>query len=115
MGQTFKDIEILFENDDIFVVQKPAGMASARRSARESGEPSCESIFSNKCSLLHRLDTSTSGALAFGKSPQKVAHYREIWNQRVTKIYRAWVSPLRAGMNLPILPFTITWPIGHSA
>jgi 23S rRNA pseudouridine1911/1915/1917 synthase len=65
--------------------------------------------------LLHRLDTGTSGVLAFAKNKTEFDRIRALWKTpHVRKFYRAIVcSNTLSPLELKRLPFTITTPIGH--
>lgn len=71
----FKDL-ILFENDRIIVVNKPAGISSLED--RKEGAISLQRLanrYHEGTSLCHRLDKGTSGALVIAKDPEA---YKEI-------------------------------------
>jgi 23S rRNA pseudouridine1911/1915/1917 synthase len=76
------DIVILYQDDDIVAVNKPAHIDSYDiQDAIEGGE------------LLHRLDRETSGVLLLGRNPEFIRRAVEAFRQRkVTKHYVAWVE-----------------------
>ena len=85
--------EILYEDEDLVAVNKPAGMLSVPGKAPISNVydimkaryPQAQGTM-----LLHRLDMSTSGVLVFAKTKQ--AHYRlqqDFARQQVAKCYIA--------------------------
>jgi 23S rRNA pseudouridine1911/1915/1917 synthase len=76
------DIEIIYQDDDIVVVNKPAMVDSYEiQDAIEGAE------------LLHRLDRETSGVLLLAKNPDFLKQAIEAFRQRkVTKQYVAWVE-----------------------
>ncbi len=102
---------ILFENDDILVVNKPAGLivhsdgrtvedSLAQWVAREFpalrgvGEawvsPQGESV--PLSGIVHRLDRTTSGVVLIAKNDEVYAYLKnEFRERRVEKIYRAYV------------------------
>lgn len=89
----FKD-SILFENDDIIVVNKPPFISSLDE--REGGEFSMLRLakqYSADAQVCHRLDKETSGCLIFAKNP---AAYRLVSMQferrKVKKVYHAVVN-----------------------
>ncbi len=100
---------ILFENSDLFVVNKPPFISSLDE--REGGEVNMLRLakgYSEDAQVCHRLDKETSGALIFAKNPDA---YRAISIQfekrQIKKTYYAVVSGLHQfsnfEVNLPIL------------
>jgi 23S rRNA pseudouridine1911/1915/1917 synthase len=77
-----EDIEILYQDDDVVAVNKPAMIDSYDiQDAIEGAE------------LLHRLDRETSGVLLLGRNPDFIRRAVEAFRQRkVTKHYVAWVD-----------------------
>lgn len=83
-------MNILFENDDLIAIDKPAGLLShasvdrsrpdairalaKRLSARDGAVP--------KIALLHRLDRDTSGVLLFSKNPANNERYAALFRGR---------------------------------
>ncbi len=77
-------VQILFEDDNIIAVNKPAQMDSY--DIQESIEGS---------ELLHRLDRETSGVLLLGKQRKFIEEaIKEFKNRKVKKEYIAWVEGL---------------------
>lgn len=107
----FPDL-ILFEDDDILVVNKPKGISSlAERNQPNSGllEMGKKHYFS-ELKICHRLDKMTSGVIVFAKNPDS---YRSISLQfqkkRVDKTYIALVHGVHYYQNYEIdIPFTLT-------
>lgn len=104
----FADL-ILFENDDVIVVNKPPFVASLDE--REGGEVNMLRLakaYSPDAQVCHRLDKETSGALIFAKHPEA---YRFISIQfekrRVKKVYHAIIEGTHVfedlQVDLPIL------------
>lgn len=105
------DIEILFENDDVVVVNKPAGIAvhADGRSdtptvvdwllahtpiARGVGEMqmSQDGKSLERSGVVHRLDTDTSGVLMLAKTQDSFTHLKAQFHDRLAKkAYRAFV------------------------
>ncbi len=77
-----EDIEILYEDENIIAVNKPAQVDSYDiQDAIEGAE------------LLHRLDRDTSGVLLLGKNHEFIEKaIKEFKNRRVEKHYVAWVE-----------------------
>ena len=104
----FTDL-ILFENDDIIVVNKPPFISSLDE--REGGEINMLRLakaYSADAQVCHRLDKETSGALIIAKNPEA---YRAISIQfekrKVKKIYHAVINGIHVFdqllIDLPIL------------
>lgn len=95
--------EILFENDEVLVVNKPAGLLSEPR-----GEFCPERTLADFGLICHRLDRDTSGVMILAKSP-KVQSYlkRQFLNRTVHKTYYAIVEGRpkldEARIDLPII------------
>jgi tRNA pseudouridine32 synthase/23S rRNA pseudouridine746 synthase len=97
-----EQLEIVYEDDDLWVVNKPSGMLSVPgKSHRES----VISILQARCKdgemplIVHRLDMDTSGLLLVAK--HKTAHYRLQKQFRDRKIQKTYVAVLD-GEPLPI-------------
>ncbi len=76
------DVEIIYEDEDIIAVNKPAQIDSYDiQDAIEGAE------------LLHRLDRDTSGVLLLGRNRDFIEKaIKEFKNRRVKKEYVAWVE-----------------------
>ena len=96
-------IEILYEDDDILVVDKPAGLAVHPGAGHPSGtlvnaliylRPALKGIGSSeRPGIVHRLDLDTSGVMVIAKNLASHAHISEQFAQRsVNKIYLALVK-----------------------
>ena len=95
-------LEIVYEDADLWVVNKPSGMLSVPgKSHRES----VISILQERCKggetplVVHRLDMDTSGLLVVAK--HKTAHYRLQKQFRDREIHKTYVAVLD-GEPLPI-------------
>lgn len=76
------EIEILYQDDNIIAVNKPAQIDSYEI------QDSMEGV-----ELLHRLDRDTSGVLLLGKNREFIEEaINEFKNRRVEKHYVAWVD-----------------------
>ncbi|RYD94544.1 MAG: RNA pseudouridine synthase [Sphingobacteriales bacterium] len=85
---------ILFENDDIIVVNKPPFISSLDE--REGGEINMLRLakaYTDDAQICHRLDKETSGALIIAKNPEA---YRSVSMQferrKVKKVYHAVID-----------------------
>lgn len=111
MRSKFLPFEILYEDSDVIVIDKPAGLLTTHtklfgRVARET-QPTAENFLndyvrkgqlrSRKCVyLVHRLDRETSGVMMFAKDPRVAEAFRERWNDLTEKIYLARVEGVLA-------------------
>ena len=102
---------ILFEDDDVIVVDKPAGLLTthtklAGRAARE-GQFTAENILNDyvrkgqlksrkRVWLVHRLDRDTSGVMMFAKSEAVAEKFRADWASLTEKTYLARVEGIIA-------------------
>lgn len=109
-----KPIEVLFENNDVIVVNKQRGDKTHPNQPDED-----QSTFNFTAGylatknelpyMIHRLDQETSGAIIFGKNPAVVPILNElIAKKTIKRTYLAWVH----GTNLPTSG-TIALPIGR--
>ena len=108
-------MDVLFEDKDILVINKPAGLQSTTprfggpsviRNARER---------SSAAHLVHRLDRDTSGLMVVGLTHLALSHLnRQFRERRVKKIYQALVgqgvSPLPSQIDLPLAPHRLQRP-----
>ena len=107
-------LEIVYEDGDLWVVNKPSGMLSV---PGKSHHESVISILQERCQdgetplVVHRLDMDTSGLLVVAK--HKTAHYRLQKQFRDRKIHKTYVAvldgePLSIGekgrIELPLSP-----------
>lgn len=99
--------EILYEDRDVIVIDKPAGMLTTHtkvvgRAAREA-QLTAENILNdyvrkgqlksrNRVWLVHRLDRETSGVMMFAKSEAVAEYFRSNWNELTEKTYVAKVQ-----------------------
>ena len=102
--------EILYEDDYLMVVNKPAGLLSV---PGKSGEPSVESMMNAK--PVHRLDQDTSGIFVLAKTPEVYKELQAYFQRRdILKRYEAVLCPNQKSkilklksegqIDLPLLP-----------
>jgi tRNA pseudouridine32 synthase/23S rRNA pseudouridine746 synthase len=85
---------ILYEDDDIIAVDKPAGVASIpeRDRAKETVPSLLEKQLGLKAFIVHRLDKEVSGVMLFAKNPETHRYLNEeFFNRNVCKTYCALV------------------------
>lgn len=99
-------LDILYEDDDILLVNKPAGMLSQKAEAKdislvehlisyllESGQLTRENLKSFKPSICNRLDRNTSGLVVCGKSLKGLQTMGQLFKERkLKKYYRCIVA-----------------------
>lgn len=99
--------EILYEDKDVIVIDKPAGLLTTHtklygRAARES-QSTAENYLNNyvrkgqiksrnRVWLVHRLDRETSGVMIFAKREEVAEYFRSDWNNITEKTYLARVE-----------------------
>ena len=95
--QKITDLEIIFEDDDILVVEKPAGLLSVATNKMESDTLHSRCLdyiktkhHSNWCYIVHRLDRETSGIMIFALSKQNKEYLQEQFAER--SIYRTYFA-----------------------
>lgn len=134
------DIPIIFEDEDVLVVNKPAGIVVnqaettqdetvqgilATRLPHVSEESwqalvpadfdpqfgSPAEIFAQRQGMVHRLDKNTSGVLVWAKNPGSLVHLLKQFRTRtVSKTYTALVHGKVAAPKA-----TLTYPIGRAS
>lgn len=83
-------IEIIYEDDDIIVVNKPAGLLTVG-TQKEKKKTAYNMIReylrkidkNNKVFVIHRLDKATSGVVIFAKSMEVKNLFQNSWNKNV--------------------------------
>ena len=115
------EIEILYEDSDIVVINKPAGLVV--HSDGRTKEPSVTDWFAEKYpgsitvgepmgemarpGVVHRIDRETSGCLILAKTKEAHAHLKsQFQNREVEKVYHVFVHGMvkedRVTIDLPI-------------
>lgn len=111
-------LNVLYEDDDIMVVDKPAGLVVH---ATESGrvQPTVADFARNqgvvdedadRPGIVHRLDKETSGALAIAKNLKAKAYLQQQFKQRL--VHKKYLALVRGRLELD--EATIELPIGRS-
>ena len=107
MKSKFLPFEIIYEDRDVIVIDKPAGLLTththlAGRAAREA-QLTAENLLTDyvrkgqrrsakRVWLVHRLDRETSGVMMFAKDERLADEIRARWNELTEKTYRACVE-----------------------
>lgn len=105
IGLVAEDIplDVVFENDDLLIINKPAGMVVHPAVGHSSGtlvnavlgyDPDLEGIGGEeRPGIVHRLDKDTSGLIVVAKNDSSLRWLQEQFKQRLTeKIYVALVD-----------------------
>ncbi len=95
-------LDILYEDDDVLVVNKPAGLVVHPAPGHESGtlvnallayDPTLAQTDTERPGIVHRLDKGTSGLIIVARNPAALQHLqREFKARRVEKTYLALVE-----------------------
>ena len=88
-NERMSELEVLFEDDYLMVVNKPAGLLSV---PGKTDEPSAETLLHAK--PVHRLDQDTSGLLVLAKTPEVYKTLQAYFQRRdILKRYEAVCKP----------------------
>lgn len=85
---TFKNLDIVFENNDFIAINKPAGLFSVPD--RFGNEISLKQLLEQKFSkvfIIHRLDRETSGIILFAKNAETHKIFNELFEHRKIEKY----------------------------
>jgi tRNA pseudouridine32 synthase/23S rRNA pseudouridine746 synthase len=107
-------IEVLYEDSDLLIVNKPAGLLSVPGKGPELSDcllARLERAFPTT-RLVHRLDRDTSGVMVFGLTEHAQRHLgQQFENRKVKKTYVARVigrlEPKTGTVDLPLI---VDWP-----
>jgi 23S rRNA pseudouridine1911/1915/1917 synthase len=88
------DVDVLFDDDDLIAVCKPAGLPTLPGSGYlQHTVLAIVRAMAKTASPVHRLDRGTSGVVLFVKHATAARHVQRQWDtQGVTKVYRALVE-----------------------
>lgn len=94
LGENKFDIKIVFEDDNILIVNKPDGLAVTEDSSNTSTLTSIlKSKYGNNLNPCHRIDRNTKGLVMFAKNPEALIilldkfKNKEIEKHYITKVY----------------------------
>jgi 23S rRNA pseudouridine1911/1915/1917 synthase len=96
--------EVIFENDDIIVINKPPFMIThpAGRSLFYTATSYFENARQQKIHSIHRLDGETSGVMMLAKNPEAAMRYTQHFeNNQVKKIYFFIAKKKQSTLNFP--------------
>lgn len=113
-GQLSQDTPVIYRDDDVIVIDKPAGVL-VHATERDGSEPTLASHFaalieqdgSTRAGIVHRLDKDTSGVMVLARTLAAADDLRAQFQARsVTKRYQALVwgkmADKRARIELPM-------------
>ncbi|MEE2002760.1 pseudouridine synthase [Alkalimonas sp. MEB108] len=107
-------LEILYQDDDILVLNKPSGLLSVPGKAPEHQDSlswRVQRVFPT-ARVVHRLDMATSGLVVMAMHLQSQRHLnRQFAERQVQKRYIAWIEGLLAVQTGTIeVPLICDWP-----
>lgn len=120
-------LKVIHEDRDLLVLDKLSGVPSVPHSSEETEtavgaalayDPALSGVGRGELEpgILHRLDTGTSGLLAFARNEAAYLRLHEAWKSgRVRKIYRAIVSPEDADVEALRVPRELALTLAHDA
>ncbi|MEP3246190.1 MAG: RluA family pseudouridine synthase [Sneathiella sp.] len=108
------DPDILYDDDYIIVVNKPAGLLSVPGRGPEKADCQVTRLQRHHQTVLtvHRLDMETSGLMVFARDPDTHRFLSQAFqNREVEKHYTAWISGIPDTSEGSIdLPLIADWP-----
>ncbi len=79
-------VDILYEDDNVLIVSKPAGIECATRDKSSDNTYSLEEIFEEKNAIVvHRLDRLTEGLVILAKTKEIASEFEKIFRTRQVK------------------------------
>lgn len=99
--QALVGIEVIYEDDDLIVIEKESGMLSIAGNPRDFELTAHNQLMAyvkrhhpkNRIYVVHRLDKDTSGIMLFAKNEKMKATLQENWKEIVTeRMYTALVE-----------------------
>lgn len=93
INKNIPTVPILYKDDNILIVNKPAGMECATRDKSSDNTYSLEEIFaSNNAIVIHRLDRLTEGLVVLARTKDVAKKFEEYFRERkIDKFYKACV------------------------
>lgn len=99
--QALVGIEVIYEDDDLIVIEKESGMLSIAGNSKDFEVTAHNQLMAyvkrhhpkNRIYVVHRLDKDTSGIMLFAKNEKMKATLQENWKEIVTeRMYTALVE-----------------------
>lgn len=114
-------LNILFENDDFIIIEKPSGL-TVNKSDTTTGEETLQDLiektgkitsdsnheeFSNRGGIVHRLDKETSGVMIIAKNADAFVKLQSQFKQRIVKkqyvaLAHGEINPKTGKINVPV-------------
>lgn len=103
-------LDVIYEDDNFLVINKPAGQKSHPNEAGESGTAmnAAAAYLGGQAFMVHRLDQQTSGAMMIAKNPVVVPIMDRLISQG--QIHRSYLALVQG--SLQPQQGTWSWPIG---
>jgi 23S rRNA pseudouridine1911/1915/1917 synthase len=110
------ELPVIYEDDDLVVLNKPAGMLTHSKGALNL-EPTVASFLAtkitdknlagNRAGIVHRLDRHTSGVIAGAKTEASLKHLQKQFAERKTSktyiaVVEGWPEPPEAIIDAPL-------------
>ena len=106
MEQKFREFTIIYEDNDLIIIDKAAGLLSiATKNEKRNTTFSLLSDYvkrvdaSNKIFIVHRLDRETSGLMVFAKNEVVKTKLQENWNESVLE--KTYVAVVEGAVEKP--------------
>lgn len=105
-------MNVIYEDDDVLVVDKPAGVSVHPAHGIPRGETITEQIEKEgfKPFLVHRLDKDTSGVLVVAKTEEAKKYLQKQFQDR--EVQKTYITLVQGHLELP--EAVITYPIGRN-
>jgi len=117
--ETQEKLRIVFQNQDILIIEKPAGISMhPKESAKPRNEvtildiliktfPEVKEIGEERPGIVHRLDKDTSGLVIIAKNKKSSDYLQEAFRERkIKKVYKALVwgrlEPEEGAIDAPV-------------
>ncbi len=116
----------IFEDDDIFIINKPIGLTVNRSETTKEVNTLFDQIeqtatwslvtdnleFNNRCGVVHRLDKGTSGLLIIAKNPDSFVNLQSQFKAREVK--KEYLALVHGVFDEGEATFTVDAPIGRN-
>jgi tRNA pseudouridine32 synthase/23S rRNA pseudouridine746 synthase len=108
------DLELIYHDDSVLVVNKPAGLLSVP--GRGADKQDCLSARLQKkfpdALIVHRLDMATSGLIVFARGAEMQSRLSQMFRER--EVEKRYVAVVEGKVELPFgevnLPIAADWP-----
>jgi len=109
------ELPIIYEDDDVLVIDKPAGILTHSKGALNLEAsvasfigPKVKGLEGNRAGIVHRLDRGTSGVIICAKNPEALAKLQKQFSKRKAKktylaIVEGQLKPQEAVIDAPIM------------